>query len=112
MKYTKALIDSFQRFAITDGRMPGTAISAVIKALEKQVKAPVKFEDIGCNHYHKIKAYAAICPRCGVHLIEYASSSSGDPEKLFKASMNHHDHIGINSYCTRCGQRLEWGSYR
>lgn len=115
MNITKTLINNFQRFAITDGRMSGTAISAVIKGLEKQVPSPVKFEDVGYDQYHDVNVYSAICPSCGVHIIEYQDNIDcfeDDPEQIFKFDHVHHAYEGRNSYCDRCGQKLEWGMYK
>ena len=33
---------------------------------------------------------------------------SDDVEKMFHSSMVHHAYIGLNNYCNRCGQKLDW----
>lgn len=114
MNITQTLINNFQRFAITDGRMSGTAISAIIKALEKQIASPVKFEDVGYDQHNDVNVFAAICPSCGLQIIKYADneSPSDEPEEIFKYEMVHHAYEGRNSYCDRCGQKLDWGRYK
>lgn len=29
-------------------------------------------------------------------------------EDMFHSSMVHHAYIGMNNYCNRCGQKLDW----
>lgn len=115
MNVTHALINNFQRFAITDGRMSGNAISAIITALKKQIASKVKFEDVGYDQYHDVNVYSAICPSCGCHIIKYTDDiecHEDDPEQIFKFSHVHHAYEGRNSYCDRCGQKLDWGRYK
>lgn len=33
----------------------------------------------------------------------------GNPEDMFHSSMVYHAYIGMNNYCNRCGQKLDWG---
>lgn len=34
--------------------------------------------------------------------------SSDNPEDMFHSSMVYHAYIGMNNYCNRCGQKLDW----
>ena len=77
----------------------------------------VLFEDIGYDSFHNVNVYACICPSCGLHIIEFTDDEvdlycdTDDPEVMFKSSMVHHGYEGLNSFCNRCGQRLDWGNY-
>ncbi len=77
----------------------------------------VLFEDIGYDLSRNINVYACICPSCGLHIIEFTDDEvdlycdTDDPEVMFKSNMVHHGYEGLNSFCNRCGQRLDWGDY-
>nr|DAN01748.1 MAG TPA: NADH-PPase NADH pyrophosphatase zinc ribbon domain [Caudoviricetes sp.] len=34
--------------------------------------------------------------------------NSDNPEDMFHSNMVHHAYIGMNNYCNRCGQKLDW----
>ena len=85
-----------------------------IKALEKQIQKKVKYEDVGYDQYNNVNVYACICPSCGLEIIRFNDNDvsdkceSGDTEEMFHSSMVHHAYIGLNNYCNRCGQKLDW----
>lgn len=85
-----------------------------IKALEKQMQKKVKYEDVGYDQYNNVNVYACICPSCGLEIIRFNDNDisdkceSGDTEEMFHSSMVHHAYIGLNNYCNRCGQKLDW----
>lgn len=86
------------------------------RAENKQIPQKVMFEDIGYNQYKNVNIYACICPSCGLYLIEFddkdtEKSDSDEPEQRFKDCFVHHAYEGRNSYCERCGQKLDWGKY-
>lgn len=64
---------------------------------------------------YDINLYACICPSCGLHIIDFSDDdvdskcNSDNPEDMFRSSMVHHAYIGMNNYCNRCGQKLDWG---
>lgn len=90
------------------------ACDAGVKALEKQIPKKVLYEDVGFDCYHDVNLYACICPSCGLHIIDFSDDdvdskcNSDNPEDMFHSSMVHHAYIGMNNYCNRCGQKLDW----
>ena len=88
----------------------------IINALEKQMQKKVKYEDVGYDQYNNVNVYACICPSCGLEIIRFNDNDisdkceSGDTEEMFHSSMVHHAYIGLNNYCNRCGQKLNWES--
>lgn len=86
-----------------------------VKALNKQVKKKVIYEDVGYDPWHSENVYACICPSCNLHIITFTDSEiegnddfGGEPEKMFHSCLIHHGYIGLNNYCNRCGQKLNW----
>jgi len=85
-----------------------------IYALEKQIPKKVKYEDVGYDNNLNVNCYSCICPDCELHIIDFNDNDvsnecdSDDIEKMFHSSMVHHAYIGLNSYCNRCGQKLDW----
>ena len=85
-----------------------------ISALEKQIPKKIKYEDSGYDHYNNVNIYACICPSCGLHIIYFNDEDVNDNydgddiEKMFHSSLVHHDYKGLNSFCNRCGQKLDW----
>ena len=85
-----------------------------IKALEKQIPKKVKYEDVGYDQYNNVNVYACICPSCGLEIIRFNDDDvsdkceSDETEEMFHSSMVHHAYIGLNNYCNRCGQKLDW----
>ena len=92
------------------------ALKMAINALEKQMQKKVKYEDVGYDQYNNVNVYACICPSCGLEIIRFNDNDisdkceSGDTEEMFHSSMVHHAYIGLNNYCNRCGQKLNWES--
>ena len=92
------------------------AIEMAINTLEKQMQKKVKYEDVGYDQYNNVNVYACICPSCGLEIIRFNDNDisdkceSGDTEEMFHSSMVHHAYIGLNNYCNRCGQKLNWES--
>ena len=86
----------------------------IINALEKQMQKKVKYEDVGYDQYNNVNVYACICPSCGLEIIRFNDNDisdkceSGNTEEMFHSSMVHHAYIGLNNYCNRCGQKLNW----
>lgn len=85
------------------------------KALKKQILKKVLYEDVGFDCHHNVNLYACICPSCGLHIIDFSDDdvdskcNSDNPEDMFHSSMVHHAYIGMDNYCNRCGQKLDWG---
>lgn len=85
-----------------------------VKALKKQIPKKVLYEDVGFDCHHDVNLYACICPSCGLHIIDFSDDdvdskcNSDNPEDMFHSSMVHHAYIGMNNYCNRCGQKLDW----
>lgn len=85
-----------------------------IKALEKQIPKKVRYEDVGYEQYGNVNVYACICPSCDLEIIKFDDNDvsekceSDDVEKMFHSSMVHHAYVGLNNYCNRCGQKLDW----
>ena len=90
------------------------AYGMAIKALEKQIPKKVRYEDVGYEQYGNVNVYACICPSCDLEIIKFDDNDvsekceSDDVEKMFHSSMVHHAYVGLNNYCNRCGQRLDW----
>lgn len=91
------------------------ALGLAVKALKKQIPKKVLYEDVGFDCHCDVNLYACICPSCGLHIIDFSDDdidskcNSDNPEDMFHSSMVHHAYIGINNYCNRCGQKLDWG---
>ena len=91
------------------------ALEVAVKAVRKQMHRKVSYEDVGYDQYHDVNLYACICPSCGLHIIGFSDDdvvfkcNSDNPEDMFHSSMVHHAYIGMNNYCNRCGQKLDWG---
>lgn len=91
------------------------ALGVAIQALEKQIPKKVRYEDVGYEQYGNVNVYACICPSCDLEIIKFNDNDvsekceSDDVEKMFHSSMVHHAYIGLNNYCNRCGQKLDWG---
>lgn len=85
------------------------------KALKKQIPKKVLYEDVGFDCHHDVNLYACICPSCSLPIIEFSDNdivpecNSDNPEDMFHSSMVYHAYIGMNNYCNRCGQKLDWG---
>ena len=85
------------------------------KIRKKYTPKKVLYEDVGYDDCYNINLYACICPSCGLHIIEFSdddvdsSCGSDNPEVMFHSSMVHHAYIGMNNFCNRCGQKLDWG---
>lgn len=85
-----------------------------IQALEKQIPKKVRYEDVGYEQYGNVNVYACICPSCDLEIIIFDDNDvsekceSDDVEKMFHSSMVHHAYVGLNNYCNRCGQKLDW----
>lgn len=85
-----------------------------IKALKKQIPKKVRYEDVGYEQYGNVNVYACICPSCDLEIIKFDDNDvsekceSDDVEKKFHSSMVHHAYVGLNNYCNRCGQKLDW----
>lgn len=94
-----------------------TAFDKLQKCVNKQNRKKVRFEDTGYDQFHDVNVYAAICPSCGLALAEWddsqveAGSTSDNPEKMWHENFVHHNYEGRDSYCNRCGQKLDWGRY-
>lgn len=90
------------------------ALGLAIHALEKQIPKKVRYEDVGYEQYGNVNVYACICPSCDLEIIKFNDNDvsekceSDDVEKMFHSSMVHHAYIGLNNYCNRCGQKLDW----
>lgn len=90
------------------------ALDVAIQALEKQMPMKVRYEDVGYEQYGNVNVYACICPSCDLEIIKFDDNDvsekceSDDVEKMFHSSMVHHAYIGLNNYCNRCGQKLDW----
>ena len=96
------------------GRAQSKAFHIAINALEKQIPKKVSYEDVGYEQYGNVNVYACICPSCDLEIIKFNDNDvsekceSDDVEKMFHSSMVHHAYIGLNNYCNRCGQKLDW----
>lgn len=90
------------------------ALELAVKALKKQIPKKVLYEDVGFDCHYDVNLYACICPSCGLHIIDFSDDdvdskcNSDNPEDMFHSSMVYHAYIGMNNYCNRCGQKLDW----
>lgn len=80
---------------------------------KKQIPKKILYEDGWYDRYHNLNLYACICASCGLHLINFnddniESSESDEPKEMFHDCMVYHEYIGLNNFCNRCGQRLDW----
>lgn len=79
---------------------------------KKQIPQKVVYEDIGYDMHKNVNVYACICPSCGLHIIRFDDSDikcfDGDEKAMFHSNMVHHAYIGLNNFCNRCGQKLDW----
>lgn len=81
---------------------------------KKQIPKKVIYEDIGYDQYRDVNVYACSCPSCGLPIIKFDDSDIhsdyyGDGIKImFHSSMIHHGYKGLNNFCNRCGQKLDW----
>ncbi len=112
-------IRKLQNVIVCGGDAPNTriAISKGIKALQKQIRKKVLFEDVGYNIHHSLNVYACICPSCGLHIITFddddvINSEHDEPEAMFHDCLVQHNYEGRNEFCNRCGQKLYWGKRR
>lgn len=83
---------------------------------KKRMPQKVLYEDVGYDQYHNVNLYACICPSCGLEIIlfddnDVKESESDVPEKMFHDCMVHHSYMGLNNFCNRCGQRLDWRTH-
>lgn len=84
-----------------------------MRALKKKLPQKVIFENIGYDTWRNENVYACICPSCGLYIFGFSnsdvtSSDSDEPEKMFHDCLTHHDYRGLNNFCNRCGQALNW----
>lgn len=90
------------------------SIEIAIQALKKQIPKKIRYEDAGYEQYGNVNVYACICPSCNLEIIKFDDNDvskkceSDSVEKMFHSSMVHHAYIGLNNYCNRCGQKLDW----
>ena len=90
------------------------ALELAVKALKKQMHRKVRYEVVEYDECYDVSLYACICPSCGLHIIDFSDDdvdskcNSDNPEDMFHSSMVHHAYIGMNNYCNRCGQKLDW----
>lgn len=80
---------------------------------KKQKAEKVSYEDVGYDQYHDENIYACICPSCGLQIIRFydsdvEDSENDDPKTMFHDCMVHHAYRGMNNFCNRCGQKLDW----
>ena len=80
---------------------------------KKQKAEKVSYEDVGYDQYHDENIYACICPSCGLEIIRFydsdvENSESDEPKTMFHDCMVHHAYRGMNNFCNRCGQMLDW----
>lgn len=115
----KSLSDKFDQLEtlieILSSETDSSHINAMkkIKRLKKQIPRKVTYEDIGYNPFHDENVFACICPSCGLHIITFTdsdveSSKSDVPEQMFHDCLTHHNYEGLNNFCNRCGQKLDW----
>lgn len=102
---TKGMTDQYRK-----------AITMVRKALKKQIPQQVIYEDVGYDTYTDQNIYACICPSCGLYILGFGGNDivskadfGGDVEKMFHSCLVHHNYEGLNHFCNRCGQALDWG---
>ncbi len=80
---------------------------------KKQIPQKIRYEDVGYSYHGNVNIYACICPSCGLRIIEFddddiSGSESDEPKEMFHDCLVHHDYRGLNNYCNRCGQKLDW----
>ena len=92
-------------------------ISTLQKLVNKDIALKVKWEELGYDSYANVNVYGAICPSCDLHIFEFddndvevESPDSKEIRKGFYNNFTHHAKIGLNNYCSRCGQRLDWST--
>lgn len=83
------------------------------KLIEKYKPQKVLYEDVGYDSFHNENLFACICPSCGLHIIEFRDfdvsySNSDNPKEMFLECLDPSGGIGLNNFCNRCGQRLDW----
>lgn len=89
----------------------------IARVINKWKSLKVKFEDVGYDSFVNVNVYACACPDCGLEIIKFTDDDvsenceSDDIETMFKSSMIHHNYMGLNSFCNRCGRKLDWGDY-
>ena len=92
----------------------GFTFKSILDARDKQIPKKVKYEDVGYDNNLNVNCFSCICPNCDLHIIDFNDTDisdkcdSDDIEKMFHLSMVHHAYIGLNGYCNRCGQKLDW----
>lgn len=78
----------------------------------KKKPKKVIYEDVGYEYHNNVNVYACICPSCGLRIIEFdddvLNCKSDEPKEMFHSCMVHHAYMGLNNFCNRCGQRLDW----
>lgn len=79
----------------------------------KKEPKKVLYEDIGYDIHKNVNVFACICPSCGLHIIEFDDGDISDCKidelkEMFHGCMAHHAYMGLNNFCNRCGQRLDW----
>lgn len=84
---------------------------------EKQKPRKVLYEDVGYDYYRGENVWACKCPSCDLEIITFydsdvSESESDNPEQMFHDCLIHHAHMGLNNFCNRCGQALDWGIYK
>ena len=90
------------------------ALRVAVKTLEKQIPKKVRYEEVGYERYGHVDVYACICPSCDLEIVTFDDGvvsekcESDDVGKKFHSSMVRHAYIGLNKYCNRCGQKLDW----
>lgn len=87
------------------------------RLLKKRIPKKVLFEDRGYDVMNNENVYGCICPACGLEIITFTDeevihSENDEPEKMFHDCFVHHSYIGLNNFCNRCGQALDWGDYK
>lgn len=80
---------------------------------KKNTPQKVIYEDVGYDHYRGVNVYACICPCCGVRVIQFddddiPNCKSDEPKEMFHSCLVHHAYMGLNNFCNRCGQKLDW----
>lgn len=85
--------------------------------IEKSNPQKVIYEDVGYDPYKNVNVYACICPSCGLHIIDFddndvSNSESDYPKEMFHDCMVHHGYMGLNNFCNRCGQAIDWSDYK
>lgn len=109
-------MDDLREYKIFDKRLSARTVSVAVKAIMKQLPKKVLYEDVGYDFRKNENLYACICPSCKCRIIDFSDGDisyydgfDGNFEKMFHSSMVHHAYDGLNGYCNRCGQKLDWG---